>query len=77
MMLAHTIRAAIDEGVTEYKLLRGGEEYKGRFATSDPGLESFAVGSGVVGGAAALAAGVAAGPVLPGGLRHRLAGLLN
>ena len=77
VMLSHTIRAAIEEGMTEYKLLRGGDEYKGRFANGDSGLESFAVGSGALGGAAALAAGVAAGPALPAGLRHRLAGLVD
>lgn len=77
VMLSHTIRAAIEEGMTEYKLLRGGEEYKGRFANYDPALESFAVGSGALGGAAALAAGVAAGDALPAGVRHRLAGLVK
>ncbi len=33
LLLAHTIRAATEEGAYEYDLLRGNEEYKERFAT--------------------------------------------
>lgn len=33
LLLAHTIRAAADEGAFEYDLLRGDEDYKDRFAT--------------------------------------------
>ena len=33
LLLAHTIRAAADEGAVEYDLLRGDEDYKDRFAT--------------------------------------------
>ena len=33
LLLAHTIRAATEEGAHEYDLLRGDEEYKDRFAT--------------------------------------------
>jgi CelD/BcsL family acetyltransferase involved in cellulose biosynthesis len=56
VLLAHTIREAMDDGMREYKLLRGGEAYKDRFATADPGLETVAVGRGVVGWAACRAA---------------------
>jgi CelD/BcsL family acetyltransferase involved in cellulose biosynthesis len=56
VLLAHTIREAMDDGMREYKLLRGGEAYKGRFATADPGLETVAAGRGVAGWAACRAA---------------------
>jgi CelD/BcsL family acetyltransferase involved in cellulose biosynthesis len=39
-LLAHTIREAFDDGIDEYRLLRGGEPYKARFATDDLGLET-------------------------------------
>jgi CelD/BcsL family acetyltransferase involved in cellulose biosynthesis len=35
VLLAHTIRAAAGDGVGLYRLLRGGESYKDRFATGD------------------------------------------
>ncbi|MDQ3987091.1 MAG: bifunctional aminotransferase class I/II-fold pyridoxal phosphate-dependent enzyme/GNAT family N-acetyltransferase [Actinomycetota bacterium] len=46
VLLVHTIREALNDGVTEYRLLRGGEAYKYRFATEDPGLETIAWGRG-------------------------------
>jgi CelD/BcsL family acetyltransferase involved in cellulose biosynthesis len=52
VLLAHTIREAMNDGVREYRLLRGGESYKDRFATGDDGLETVAVASGLVSGAA-------------------------
>jgi CelD/BcsL family acetyltransferase involved in cellulose biosynthesis len=55
VLLAHTIRAAIEDGVREYRLLRGGEGYKYRFATEDPGLQTFAVPRGPAARAAAAA----------------------
>ena len=54
----------------EYRLLRGGEAYKDRFATGDPGLETVAVPRGARGRMAVGAA--AAGLALPGPLRRRL-----
>lgn len=33
VLLSHSIRAALDDGMSEYRFLRGGEEYKKRFAT--------------------------------------------
>jgi CelD/BcsL family acetyltransferase involved in cellulose biosynthesis len=35
VLLAHTMRSAVDEGVEEYDLLRGAEAYKARFATAE------------------------------------------
>jgi CelD/BcsL family acetyltransferase involved in cellulose biosynthesis len=43
VLLAHTVREALADGVDEYRLLRGGEPYKARFATDDPGLETIAL----------------------------------
>jgi CelD/BcsL family acetyltransferase involved in cellulose biosynthesis len=45
----HTIRVACQEGVREYRLLRGEERYKYRLATDDRGLVSIAVGRGPLG----------------------------
>jgi len=69
VLMAHTIRAALDDGMREYRLLLGGEGYKDRFATADHGLETVALGRGLRGRAAVAAARAAtrAPPVL----RHR------
>ena len=42
VLLAHTIREALDDGIHEYRFLRGGEDYKYRFTDEDPGLETAA-----------------------------------
>jgi CelD/BcsL family acetyltransferase involved in cellulose biosynthesis len=52
VLLAHTIRQALKDGMTEYRFLRGGEQYKHRFATADPGLVTIARANGVFGNAA-------------------------
>ncbi len=75
VLLAHTVREAIADGQREYKLLRGGEGYKDRFATGDPGLETVAVGRGARGRAAVAAA--RAGLALPGPLRRRVTGAVG
>jgi CelD/BcsL family acetyltransferase involved in cellulose biosynthesis len=49
VLLIHTIRDALDEGALEYRFLRGGEAYKGRFATEDFGVETFGVAGGRIG----------------------------
>jgi CelD/BcsL family acetyltransferase involved in cellulose biosynthesis len=49
VLLALTIREALADGMTEYRLLRGDEPFKYRFATSDPGLETLARPNGAVG----------------------------
>ncbi len=59
ILLSHSIRMALDEGVDEYRLLRGDEPYKLRFASGDPGLETCVAGRG----AAARVALAAAGPL--------------
>ncbi|MBA2359643.1 MAG: GNAT family N-acetyltransferase [Actinobacteria bacterium] len=43
VLLAHTIRTALNDGVREYRFLRGDEPYKYRFATCDPGVETLAL----------------------------------
>jgi CelD/BcsL family acetyltransferase involved in cellulose biosynthesis len=57
-LIAHAMHAAFDDGIAEYRLLRGAEPYKQRFATHDRGLETVVVGGGPVGGAAAAATAV-------------------
>lgn len=52
VLLAHTIREAFGEGIAEYRLLRGGESYKYRFADGDPGLVTIGRGATPVGVAA-------------------------
>jgi CelD/BcsL family acetyltransferase involved in cellulose biosynthesis len=69
VLMSHTIRQAFDDGMTEYRLLRGGEEYKGRFASDDPGLETLAVPRSLRGRGAIAAA--AAARSMPPALRRR------
>ena len=57
VLLSHTIRQALEDGVTEYRLLRGGEAYKYRFATEDTGLQTVGIAHGLA-GRTALAAGI-------------------
>ena len=52
VVLAHSIREAVTDGMREYRFLRGGEEYKYRFADHDPGLETIAISRNPVGRAA-------------------------
>ncbi len=46
VLLAHAMRAALEDGVREYRLLRGDEPYKRRFSDYDPGLDTLVVGRG-------------------------------
>jgi CelD/BcsL family acetyltransferase involved in cellulose biosynthesis len=46
VLLTHAVRAALEEGALEYRLLRGGEPYKKRFADYDPGLASLVLARG-------------------------------
>jgi CelD/BcsL family acetyltransferase involved in cellulose biosynthesis len=41
VLTAHALREAVHDGMRQYKFLLGGEDYKARFATRDPGLQSF------------------------------------
>jgi CelD/BcsL family acetyltransferase involved in cellulose biosynthesis len=49
VLLAHTLRVAIEEGATEYRFGRGAEAFKYRFTDGDPGLESVVLRRGVRG----------------------------
>jgi CelD/BcsL family acetyltransferase involved in cellulose biosynthesis len=79
VLLAHAIREAAQDGVAEYRLLRGAEDYKLRFAVADPGLETVAVARGPLARAALPA--LAAARVAPGPLgrlaRRAGAGVLH
>jgi CelD/BcsL family acetyltransferase involved in cellulose biosynthesis len=66
VLMAHTIQGAFDDGMLEYRLLRGGEGYKDRFASDDPGIETIALTRGVVGRTALLAAKGARSMPAPG-----------
>jgi CelD/BcsL family acetyltransferase involved in cellulose biosynthesis len=46
VLLAHTVRGALEDGVCEYRLLRGAEAYKQRFQSHDAGLVTLAVAPG-------------------------------
>jgi CelD/BcsL family acetyltransferase involved in cellulose biosynthesis len=70
VLLGHSIRAALDDGVEAYRFGVGDEEYKGRFSSSDPTLQSVVVGSAVKQRAAALAAHAVTR--MPARTRHRL-----
>lgn len=56
VLLAHTIRAAFDDGAAEYRFGRGQDPYKYRFTDEDPGLETIASTRGPAAGAALFAA---------------------
>lgn len=43
-LLAHVVQEAASAGVREYRFLRGGEDYKFRWATRDAGLQTVAAG---------------------------------
>jgi CelD/BcsL family acetyltransferase involved in cellulose biosynthesis len=69
VLLAHTMREAFDDGMGEYRMLRGGEEYKSRFASEDPGVETIGLSRGL--GRAASAIGSAAKRTRPYRVRRR------
>ena len=52
VLLAHTVREAQRDGMTEYRFLRGDESYKRRFADDDPGLATVVEARGALGHAA-------------------------
>lgn len=60
VLMTHTIREALADGVREYRLLRGDDAYKGRFSNDDHGLQMVGVASGAR-GLATLAGAAAAG----------------
>jgi CelD/BcsL family acetyltransferase involved in cellulose biosynthesis len=59
VLMAHTLRAAIEDGMASYRLLRGGESYKERFATGDPGVVTATVPATAFGRLVALGARLA------------------
>ncbi len=59
-ILEHSIREAFADGLDEYRLLRGAEAYKSRYATSDTRLVTVASGDGPFGGAVTAAVGLLA-----------------
>jgi dTDP-4-amino-4,6-dideoxygalactose transaminase len=66
------MRAAVEDGVSEYRLGRGGAWYKRRFATHDSGLETLMLSRGAAASAVA-AAGAALPDSLSGLVKRRLA----
>lgn len=75
VLLAHTLREAANDGLDRYRLLRGGEGYKDRFATADPGIVTVAAPRGVPGRMAV--AGARAALRLPSGARRVAVGRLG
>jgi CelD/BcsL family acetyltransferase involved in cellulose biosynthesis len=73
VLLAHTVRAAFDDGQREYRFLIGDEPYKSRFTQDDGTVQTLAVAAGPLGEAAV--AGARAARRLPPALRRRAAGL--
>ncbi len=59
-ILEHTIREAFADGMREYRLLRGNEQYKRRYATRDTELCTVAAGRRPVARAAVAAVGLLA-----------------
>ena len=73
VLLVHSIREALQDGMKEYRFLRGEERFKYRLATRDPGLESLAVATGVTGTAAIAAGRALLRGSFGGSVEHRLA----
>jgi len=46
VLLAHAVQAALEDGMREFRFGRGGSAYKERFATSDPGIETYGLTRG-------------------------------
>ena len=49
LLLAHSLRSAMEEGATEYRFGRGAEGFKYRFTSEDPGLETVTLARGRAG----------------------------
>ena len=69
VLLAHTVREAMADGMTAYNFLRGDEAYKNRFGPAPERVRTCIAGRGLRGRTAAIAA--AAASRLPEGLRRR------
>jgi CelD/BcsL family acetyltransferase involved in cellulose biosynthesis len=69
VIVGQAIRSAIEDGQSEYRFLRGGEEYKYRYATHDQQVESIALATGCSGRVAlSLGLGVRRRPTLWSGV---------
>jgi CelD/BcsL family acetyltransferase involved in cellulose biosynthesis len=68
VLTAHALRDAVEAGLSRYRFLLGDEEYKSRFASSEPEIETVAWSRGARGAVALAAAGIIA--KLPPGLRR-------
>lgn len=55
VLMVHTVREAMNDGVAEYRLLRGAHEYKDRFANSETPVDTVVRTRGVAGRAAGAA----------------------
>jgi CelD/BcsL family acetyltransferase involved in cellulose biosynthesis len=71
VLLTHTMQEAFNDGMQEYRMLRGGEDYKGRFATEDEGVQTVATARGL--GRVAWPVGERARRTLPYRARKRFA----
>jgi CelD/BcsL family acetyltransferase involved in cellulose biosynthesis len=74
VLLAHTVRRALMDGMREYRFLRGEEAYKFRFTDADSRLETVALSHGLM-GRAVLAARFLAGASRP--VENAVAGLVR
>jgi CelD/BcsL family acetyltransferase involved in cellulose biosynthesis len=77
VLLGHTVRAAMQDGMTEYRFLRGGEAFKERFGPHDDGLVTIGLARGRTGRAVLATARAALRPrphSLIGRTVRRLAG---
>lgn len=70
VLMAHTLRDAVEAGIRRFRFLLGGEEYKKRFTTTEAEVETLAITRGAR-GAVAIAA-VRGLRRLPPGARERL-----
>jgi len=80
LLLAHTVRAAFEEGAAVYDLLGGAEAFKSRFATGEQEVETVVVSRSWRPGRAVAAAGMGTrrlGRRLPPALRERIRRLRN
>jgi hypothetical protein len=62
VLLGHTVRAATQDGMTEYRFLRGREAFKERFGPRDDGLVTVGLARGPAGRAVLAAARAALRP---------------
>jgi CelD/BcsL family acetyltransferase involved in cellulose biosynthesis len=74
VLVTHSVRKALEDGLREYRFLRGRQEYKYHFANTDPGLETVGVARSAIGGGLLAATARVRGIPALAQLRHRFAG---